>query len=182
MSDEHNVTYRYLDSEADRKKLVEDIRRVRRTVLQIAEAVPHEKRYEPRYHDWSLAAMLGHLQTIDNLSLIQIKLALIGIRFPIPLGILNRFNNFCARIFRNRVVGTTIQGIQKNEKRITDFIMYLPMDKFTAPVYHAPSKKYLTTEQAIQMLFLYHWQQHLQTMREVEGIYYEPPQSRDTSV
>jgi hypothetical protein len=182
MPEEYNVTYRYLDSEADRKRLVEDIRRVRRTVLQMVETVPRDKWYEPRYHDWSLAAMLGHLQAIDNLSLIQLKLALLGIRFPIPMEILNRFNNLTARIFRNRVVETTIHGIQKNEKRIADFIMYLPMDKFTAQVYHPPTNKYLTAEQAVQMLFLYHWQLHLQTMREVEGIYYEPPQSRDASI
>ncbi len=182
MSEEYNVTYRFLDSEADRKKLVEDIRRIRRTVLQLVETVPRDKWYEPRYHEWSLAAMLGHLQAIDNLSLIQIKMALIGLRFPVPVGILNKFNDMSARIFKNRVVETTIHGIQKNEKRISDFIMHLPMDKFTIPIYHPPSNKYLTTEQAVQMLFLHHWQLHLQTMREVEGIYYEPPQSRDTSV
>lgn len=180
MTDDPNVVYRYLDSEADRKKLVEEMRRVRRLVLQTAESVPREKWYEPRYHNWSLAAMLGHLQTMDNLSLLQIKLALIGIRFPFPLGLLDKFNDTMARIFRNRVVETSIRGIEKNEKRVADLIMHLPMNKFTVQVYHAPTNKYLTAEQALQVLFLQHWQGHLQTMREVEGIYYEPPHGRDT--
>jgi hypothetical protein len=85
-------------------------------------------------------------------------------------------------VFRNRVVETTIRGIQQNEKRIADFILHLPMDKFTAQVYHIPTNRYLTVEQALQALFLHHWQGHLQSMREVEGIYYEPPQGRDTSI
>ena len=45
-----------------------DIRRVRQSVIQMAESVPPERHYEPRYHGWSLAALLAHLNTIDNLA------------------------------------------------------------------------------------------------------------------
>ena len=53
--------FRYLDTEAERQELAGDIRRVRQSVIQMAESVPVERHYEPRYHGWSLAAMLAHL-------------------------------------------------------------------------------------------------------------------------
>ncbi len=169
--------FRYLDTEAERQELCEDIRRVRQSVVQIAESVPAERCYEPRYHGWSLAAMLAHLTTLDNLALLGIKLSLLGISPPLPSTVLDQFNNVTARLFQYRIVATTIRGIQKNEPRIVDFIMTLPIDRFTAKVYHPPTNSYLTIERALQQYFLFHWQDHLQTMQKVEGIYYEPPTS-----
>ena len=55
--------------------------------------------------------------------------------------------------------------------------MQLPIDRYTREVYHPPSGSYLTVERALQQYFLFHWQEHLQTMQRVEGIYYEPPTS-----
>ncbi|HVU12813.1 MAG TPA: DinB family protein [Phototrophicaceae bacterium] len=169
--------FRYLDTDEDRQQLVSDIRHVRQQVIQMAESIPPEQQYEPRYHGWSLAAMLAHLDTIDGLALTGIKLALIGLRPPISLAMLNGFNDMTARIYQRRVVTTTIKGIQRTEKRIDDLIMTLPMDRFTREVYHPPSASYLTVERALQQYFLFHWHEHLQTMQRERGIYYEPPQS-----
>ncbi|GIL14507.1 MAG: hypothetical protein BroJett038_32270 [Chloroflexota bacterium] len=169
--------YRFLDGEADRQALVEDIRRMRREVLRLADLVPEARWYEPRYHGWSLAAMLGHLQLTDTLTLRLMQIALLGIRLPVSEDLLNRFNDLTARLFKQRLVPTTLRGLQHGEKRIVEFVLHLPMDKFTRLVYHPSLGTYLTLEQAMQEFFYYHWQGHLQTMREVEDIFYEPPQS-----
>jgi hypothetical protein len=172
-----NREFRFLDTEAERQQLVDDIRRVRQSVVQLAESIPQERWYEPRYHGWSLGALLAHLHTIDNAALWGIKLALLGVHPPVSLPALDAFNDFTARIFQRRVVPTTIRGIQRSEDRIIDLILTLPLDRFTREIYYPPSASYLTIEQALQQLFLYHWQEHLQTMQRVEGIYYEPPTS-----
>jgi len=177
-----NFPYRYLDTEADRRSLIAAIQRVRRQVLEIPERVPREQWYEPRYHGWSLAAMLGHLQLMDNLSLALIKMALVGFRPPIPDTVLNNLNDLMARVYRRRVIETTVKGIQKQEAVITRFIMELPIERYTVQVYYPPANRFLTVEQALQVLFLFHWEGHYQTMAQVEGIYYEPPEGRDTAV
>lgn len=171
--------FQYLDSESDRQELAAEIRRVRQMVIQLAEGVPPERHYEPRYHGWSLAAQLAHLHTIDNAALLGIKLSLIGIRPPVSLTMLNSFNDFTARLFQRRVVATTIRGLQRNEAHIIDFILTLPIERFTCQVYHPSSGGYLTVERAIQQYFLFHWQEHLQTLQRIEGIYYEPPSSTE---
>ncbi len=160
----------YLDTEAERRQLVDEIIRVRRAVLQIVDNVPLALRYEPRYHGWSLAAMLAHLHNTDNVSLLLIQLALLRIRIPINRKMNNRINDSAARIFRQRLVETTIKDLQRNEKRITDFIMHLPINKFTCEIFHPDLEMNMTVERAVQSLFLHHWQTHLQTMRQVEGI------------
>lgn len=179
MDEQLNRNYIYLDSDAERRQLVDDIARVRRTVMQLVEVVPEGQWYQPRYHGWSLAAMLAHLHLTDNLCLLDIQLALIGFRPPIPSTLWDRFNDVTTRIFRQRVVETTVRGIQKNEKRVADFILRLPVSKFSKVVYDPPRDRYLTVEQALQEFFLYHWHEHLKTMREVEGISYEPPERPD---
>ena len=173
-----NQTYRYLDTQEDREALLADMRAVRREVIAMREIVPESEWYAPRYHGWSLAAMLGHLQTVDTVSLWQIQLALIGFRPVISLSMVNQFNNALARVYQQRVIATSVRGIEKREKTLANFILTLPIDKFTVQVYHAPSAKFLTVEQAMQQLFLHHWQDHLRTMREAEGLYYEPPQDK----
>ena len=175
MDSQFNREFRYLDGTAERHELIKDIHRVRQSVISLAEAVPPDKQFEPRYHGWSLAALLAHLNTIDNVTLLAIKLSLIGFHPPLPLSALNQFNDLTARLFQRRLVETTIRGMNRNEKRIADFIMTLPMERFTRQVYHSPSGAYLTVEQGLQQFFLFHWQEHLQTMQRVEGIFYEPP-------
>jgi hypothetical protein len=162
--------YRYLDTEKDRELLMADIRDVRRSVIQLTETVPEDKWFEPRYHGWSLAAMLGHLVLMDNLYMVMIQLALLNIRIPIPEQMVNQFNDLTANVFRQRVVESSLRGIEAKEPVLEKFIMTLPIDKFTKTVYYPPDAKHYTVEQAIQVLFLHHWQNHLQTMLEVEGI------------
>lgn len=174
--------YRFLDGEADRQALVEDIRRVRREVLRLADLVPEARWYEPRYHGWSLAAMLGHLHLSDNLTILNIQMGLIGLTVPVSSGVWNRMNAFTARVFKGRIVETTVRGIQKNEARIAKFILQLPVDKFSRRVYDPPIDRYLTVEQAVQEFFLFHWQDHLRTMHIAEGIYIEPPENPDMVV
>jgi len=168
--------YRYLDTEVERKQLVDDIKQVRHSVIQLAQSIPESRHYEPRYHGWSFAATLAHLHLTDNICLLDIQLALIGFRPAIPSSLWDRFNDITTGIFRQRLVETTVRGIQKHEKRIADFILRLPVDKYSKEVYDPPLNKYLTVEQALQEFFLYHWHGHLKTMRETEGISYEPPE------
>lgn len=167
--------YRYLDTQEDRERLMRDIHHVRQAVVEMREIVPEDLWYTPRYHNWSLAAMLGHLQLMDTLSMWQIQASLMGLRLPVSAGAWNSFNNAMSQVFQNRVVETTVRGIQKKEQQIEKFVMSMPVERFTMQVYHPPMGKYLTVEQAIQALFLHHWEEHLRTMRGAEGLYYEPP-------
>lgn len=171
--------YRYLDTDSDRQQLIDEIKQVRRAVLSTADSIPEARHHEARYHGWSLSAMLMHLQVMDNLALLSMQMAIIGVRPPIPIGIVNQFNDFTAGIFQQRLVATTMSGIRRNEKRITEFIWRLPISKFTKQVYYPSLESYLTVERALQEYFLYHWQEHLHTIRSVEGIFYEPPGRQD---
>lgn len=166
---------RYLDGKAERIALIEDIRDVRQTVIDYAQDTPQERWYEPRFHGWTLAAMLSHLHNVDNAALLQMKLALVGIPFSVSLPMLNRINDAAARFFRARLVPTTINDIRKNEKRIVDFILYLPMDRFTREVKYPPTGEMMTIERAVQQYFLFHWQDHLKTLQRGESVPDEPP-------
>ncbi len=169
--------YKYLDSDEDRRTLVEDIRQTRLEVLRLVDRVPKEQWYEPRYHGWSLAAMLGHLQMMDRLTLWLIQLGVLGIRLPISTGLMDGFNNTTSRLFQKRIVEASLKGLEKTEQQLADFVMTLPTSKFSRSVYDPALKQYLTVEQAMQEFFLYHWQEHLQTIRMVDDIRYEPPAS-----
>jgi predicted phosphohydrolase len=131
-------SFRYLDSEDDRRLLLKDIRQVRRAVIEMTETVPEAQWYTARYHGWSLAAMLGHLQMMDNLNLLLIQLALVGMRVPVSMNLVNSLNNVTARIFQQRLTTATIRGIEKKERQLADFILRLPIDKFTVQVYYPP--------------------------------------------
>lgn len=174
-----NRTYRYLDSERDRQELIDDIKLTRERVVQIAGSVAPDRHAEPRYHGWSLGAMLTHLHMMDHLSLWSLQLALLGISPPVPLAVLNRFNDLSARAFRRRLVAATIRGINRHEARIANFIMTLPLDNFSKKVYDPTTQAHITVERSLQVSFLFHWQEHLLTMQRVEGIFYEPPESFD---
>lgn len=171
--------FRYLDGERERRELVTDIRRVRAAVIQLAQTVPEDRRYEPRYHGWSLGAMLSHLYVSDRLWLWSLQWALVGFRPPLPTPLLHGLNGLTSRLFQKRVTGTTLRSLQKFEPRIADFIMRLPEDKFTRQVWAPATQEYLTAERAVQVAFLFHWQEHLLTMEKVEGVYYEPPERFD---
>jgi hypothetical protein len=163
--------FRYLDTEIERKDLVADIRQVRRAVVRLAEALPPTVHDQPRYHGWTPNAMLAHLHLMDNLELLAIQMALLGLHPPLSSGVLDGFNALTARLFQKRVMAATLKGIARNEQRITDFILRLPIDRFSRPVYYPPQNTYLTVERALQAFFLFHWQEHLATMHKVEGMY-----------
>jgi len=173
MSSEIHRPYRFLDTETDREALVADIRHVRRVVLQRVDYVPRDKWYEPRYHNWTPAAMLGHLHLMDNFLLYWTQLALVGIRPRISPAMRDGFNDLMAAVFKKRRMETTIKGIQMNEQRICDFILRLPMSGYSKPVFSPVWQTYLTVEQGLQEFFFYHWHDHLQTMRQVEDMHYE---------
>ena len=175
-----NRDYRYLDGESDRRELIAEFHRVREAVIQVAQTVPENRRYEPRYHGWSLGALLAHLYVSDRLALWAIQWALVGVRPPVPSPVLHGFNDLSARIFQKRVTGATIRGIRGLERRIADFTLRLPMDKFTHQVWDPSADQYLTVERAVQVAFLFHWQEHLITLQKVEGVFYEPPERFDT--
>ncbi len=177
MDSESSRPFRYLDGSTERQELVADIRRVRRSVITQAEAVPAERHFEPRYHGWSLAALLAHLNTIDTVALMGIRLALLGIHPPFSLKRLDQFNDFTARMYQRRLVASSIRSAHNNEQRIASLILTLPIDRFTREIYYPPGSIYLTVEQALQQYFLFHWQDHLQEMQRSEGIFYEPPES-----
>lgn len=180
MSTPYNRAYRYLDTDDDRRELVADIARTRQSVIHLAETVPSNRRFEPRYHSWSLAGLLAHLHNHDNLALVWIQLALLNVRPPFPLALLNWTNERAASFFRRRLVETTLRDIQQNELRVASFILRLPIDKFSKQVYVPALESYMTVERALQEFFLFHWQEHLLTMQKVEGIFYEPPERFDT--
>jgi len=179
MVSRQNLEFRYLDTEEDRKELLDDIRRVRRDVLEMAASIPEDQHFEPRYHGWSLAAMLMHLHTIDRLAMWQIKLALINIAPAIPIEMVNSLNDTCARIFHRRLVSTTIRGIQKHEAEIKELVTRLPLDRFSKQLFYPPLGIYLTIERGIQAYYLFHWHEHLVTMQKAEGLYYEPPDTTE---
>jgi hypothetical protein len=175
MSSSPKRDYRYLDSEDDRRVLIADIRQVRSDMLRMLEIVPKDKWYEPRYHGISLAAMLGHLQLMDSLTLWMMQLALIGVRLPGSVGLVNRFNGVMGRVFRQRVIETTVKGIQAKEAALVAFVEKLPVEQFSKLVYDPAIEQYLTIEQAVQEFFLFHWREHLASVRSVDDVRYEPP-------
>ena len=172
-----NQTYRYLDTEEDRRALLEDMHQVRKAVIATARMVPEELWYTPRYHEWSLGAMLGHLMLMDTFNLWLVQAGLLSLRPQVPSGTLDQFNDWMAKIFQKRVVASSIKNIERKEKKLDEFILQLPIDKFTNQIYYPPTGESLTIERAVQTLFVHHWQEHLQTMLDVEGI--QDP--RDTS-
>jgi hypothetical protein len=180
MTDE-NVTYTYifLDDEKDRRILLALMREVRQEVTNAVEALTEKDLYEPRYHGWSMAAMLAHLNLMDNIAMLQIKLSLIGAPNKITLGMVNSLNNFTARIFHNRLIKASLNSMSKNEERIGEFILRLPVAKLSRQVYSPTEGKYTTIERYIQDRFLLHWREHLTTIRQAEGL--QPPEPTDTN-
>lgn len=159
----------FLDGDLERKQLITDIRKVRAEVLALCERVPEKEWYLPRYHGWSLAATLAHLNFMDNISLLLVRSAIFNIRLRLSPRNLDRLNRFMARLFQNRLISATIRSAHNNEARIADLIMNLPIDQFTKSVYYCEQGKTIMIEQALQAFFLHHWRAHLHIMLEVEN-------------
>lgn len=166
--------FRFLDSDADRKALAEDVHRVRAAVLKIVQALPVELHDQPRYHGWTPDAMLAHLHSVDGFALLLIQLGLIGIPLPFPTSLVDPLNKLLATVFRRRVLATTAHDIEKRERRIVELILTLPMSRFSRRVYYPARSEYLTVEQALQAYFLHHWVEHLETMAATDGVTIPP--------
>lgn len=175
------TNYYFLDGDAERQQLIREIVAVRDEVINLISNMPEETWYEARYHGWTPAAMLAHLNLVDAESLLMVKAALIGIRPKVGMGTVNGINNFTSNLFRKRVVTTTISGIRNKQNHLSDFILKLPISKFSTQVYDPREGKYITVEHALQSFFVHHWRNHLQDMREVEGISH-PPEERSDSI
>ncbi len=175
MAEQGQHSYRFLDAEEDRQALIKDIHQTREELRKVVDLVPPDQWYVPRYHGWSLAAMLGHLELMDRLNLWLLSLAALSIQVPLPISAVKGFNEMVAMVYKNRRVEGSLHGLDKKEGRIADFILRLPVGKFSKHVFDPTSQKYYTIEQAIQEFFLYHWQENLTTMRMADDVHYEPP-------
>lgn len=172
MSNENQTStgYIFLDGQNERQLLLTQITQVRQEVLGYFKALPEDSLYTPRYYrSWSPAAMLAHLNATDSLSLWLIKLSLLNFTPQISIPMLNRANDTMATMFSKRVMEASMKSVGKNEARIADFITHLPMNKFSKRVYHPAYQQFMTVEQAVQALFLHHWQGHLADMRAEDG-------------
>lgn len=175
--------YRRLNTEADRQALIADIRQVRRDVSRVFELVPKDRWYEPRYHGWSPAAMLGHLELMDGVLMRMVGSAASGFRWSVSTGMLHQMNGIMAGIFRRRLVETTLAGLERGEQQVIDFIQKMSPERYDRLVYDPALGVFLTIEQALQEFFLEHWREHLATMRAVDDRGgYEPTARRDTVV
>lgn len=167
--------YKSLNSPAERQALIENIKRTRAEVLRLIEFVPHDQWYQLRYHGWSPAAMLGHLHMMDNITLLLMQAGMRGLSMPLPLGMLNIFNNLTSRFMRQQNIDETIHAIRQNESRLISFVVRLPAEKFNKKVHDPALERWLTIEEAVQEFFYLHWADHLQTMRQVDDRgFYEP--------
>ena len=176
MADEAR-NYIFLDGTEEREMLIARIAEVRRAVRRVVNHVPEDLWYTSRYHGRSLAAMLGHLNLSDNLSLLLLRSALVGLRLRLSTGKLNQLNNFSTRLFQKRLIASSLRSMERNQERIADFVLHLPINKFSVQVYNPGTQAFTTVERGLQELFVFHWEDHLQTMREVEGI--QPPTQSD---
>lgn len=171
------LPYHNLHDAADKAAFIQAVRKIRRDLLRVADSVPPDQWHSPRYHDWSLATMLGHLQVTDTLAHWVMRASLSGIRLPLPLRVINGFNDLMAPLLGKRVVSATRQRLESNEAWIVDFIMQLPPEKLDTPVYSVLHQRFIPLEQGVQLYYLFHWHDHYRTMRQVDGIFYEPPNS-----
>lgn len=163
------LPYIYLDGPKEREQLIEQIRAVRQEMRDLVKTIPEAEWYEPRYHDWTLAALLGHLNFMDNIWMLVLRAGLLGIHPSVSDSFVNQMNQFMTRVFSKRLVPASLKSIDKNEERIADLIQTLPVSQFTKSVYSPQDNGYITVERALQRFFLFHWQEHLNTLRSVQG-------------
>lgn len=160
----------YIDTPQDREHIIQNVRDVRALVRTAANTVPQDAWYSPRYHGWSLAVMLAHLNWVDSLALFSLKAALLNVKPRIGMSAVDRMNNFTARIFARRSLESSWRTTDKNIKRISDFVTYLPMDKLSKAVFYPPENDHLTVEKALQQYFIGHWAYHLHEILAVDSM------------
>lgn len=160
----------YLDTPQDRQEVLKRVKLVRDAVNIVVQQVSQADWYTPRYHGWSVAVMLAHLNWVDRLALITLKAALLNIKPRVGMASVDRMNDFSARWFAQRTVESSRHTMQKNVTRISDFVTYLPMDKLSKAVFYPLHNEYTTVEKALQHYFIGHWVYHFHEMLTVDPI------------
>lgn len=166
----HDTELVYLDGDEERKTLVRQIQQVRQEVFAHITSLPENTLYEARYNGLTPAAMLAHLNVADNIAMLLIRSAMARLPLPLTAGMIGRINGLTTHLFRRRLVASSIKGAQKNEAHITRFILHLPMDHFTRPVFYWPQERRVNIEQAVQLFFLHYWRERLQQMQQMENL------------
>ncbi len=166
--------YRFLDDEVDRRRLVASMREVREAFIDMRALLPELRWYEPRYEGWSLAALLGHLQWMDRLHLLQVQLTIWYLPFPFSARTWQRVNAWQRRLFRRRMVDSSVAGIRKALVDQEQFLLQLSVNDFSKRLTYAPTGQVLTVEQAVQEILLFYWQDRLRALRIAEGLHQTP--------
>lgn len=167
----------YLDGPEERQQLIDQIAASREDIRSITRIVPQDQWYRPRYDGLSLAATLGQLNLADNLALMLLRLALVGLRPAPSTDTLRRAKRWAGRLFQRRLVATSLEGMVHNEVRIADFISSLSVDDFSRTLWN-PSQQHMTTvEKGLQEMLLHRWLAYRDYLFAAEGI--APPSPQD---
>lgn len=166
--------YRFLDDEVDRRQLIERMREVREAFIAMRSVVPEPRWYEARHEGWSLAAILGHLQWMDRLHLLQVQLTIWYLPFPFSARTWERVAGWQQRLFKRRRLDSSAEGIRGALPDQERFILQLSVADFSKRLTYAPTGQTLTVEQAVQEFLLFYWQDHLRALRIAEGLHPTP--------
>jgi len=166
--------YRFLDDETDRRQFIARMRAVREAVIGMRSVVPEARWYVARHEGWSLAATLGHLQWMDRLHLLQVQLAIWNLPFPFSARTWQRVTGWQQRVFRRRLLRSSVDGIRAALVDQERFVLQLSVADFSKRLTYAPTGQTLTVEQAVQEFLLFHWQDRLRALRIAEGLHQTP--------
>ncbi len=166
--------YRFLDDEEDRLQFIARMREVREAFIAMRSVVPEARWYELRHEGWSLAAILGHLQWMDRLHLLQVQLAIWNLPFPFSARTWERVTGWQQRIFQRRLMKSSVDGIRGALPDQEEFILQLAVNDFSKRLTYAPTGQVLTVEQAVQEFLLFFWQDRLRALRIAEGLHSTP--------
>ena len=166
--------YRFLDDEEDRLQFIARMREVRESFIAMRSIVPEARWYEARHDGWSLAAILGHLQWMDRLHLLQVQLAIWNLPFPFSARTWERVSGWQQRLFRRRLTKSSVDGIRAALPDQEAFILQLAVDDFSKRLTYAPTGQTLTVEQAVQEFLYFFWLDRLRALRIAEGLHPTP--------
>lgn len=170
MKDDAPTLYIYLDDDRDRRKFIQQLAATRYEMRRITRIVPENQWYAPRYDGLSLAGTLGHLNFSDNMALLLLNMALVGLR-PAPSSkALARVKGLTRRLFQKRLIASSLDSMDRNQERIITFVDNLPVDRFSRSVWNPARQQMTTVERGLQEMLLHHWQHHLAQIIAAEGI------------
>ncbi len=166
--------YEFLDDEVDRRQFIARMREVREAVIGLRSVVPEARWYEARHEGWSLAALMGHLQWMDRLHLLQVQLAIWNLPFPFSARTWARVSGWQQRVFRRRLLRSSVNGIRAALPDQESFVLQLSVEDFSKRLTYAPTGQTLTVEQAVQEFLLFYWRDQLRALRIAEGLRQAP--------